>query len=117
MIKNLSFPDIEVENMEFSPQEKTLKIFVDGAWLDVDGGVKLERGILFFKEWESLSINRFNSTTEKWSSVEEFEAEPLRDLCEVNFFDSTISLCGFGTQIGQWVEWKIVNAQMYAEFE
>lgn len=118
MMKNLSFPDFEVEKMEFSPQKKILKIFVEGAWLDVDGGTKLGKGILFFNEWKSLTIYRFDPSTEKWSSADdEFPAEQLRALCEVNFFGSTISLSGFGKQLGQWMEWKIVNAKMHAEFE
>jgi hypothetical protein len=33
------------------------------------------------------------------------------------YFDSTVSLSGFGKQTGQWTEWKIVNAKMYAKFE
>ena len=117
MIKNLSFPDFEVEKMEFFLQEKVLKISVEGAWLEINGGIQLGKGVLFFKDWESLSINRFNSTSEKWSPIEEASAESLRDLCEVKFFDSVISLCGFGSHTGQWIEWKIVNAKIYAEFD
>ncbi len=116
MMKNLSFPDFEVEKIQFSPQEKILEIFVEGAWLDIDGGIKLGRGVLFSKEWQSLSINRFNPITEKWSTVEEFSPEPLRDICEFKFFDSTVSLYGFGKHVGQWIEWRIVNAEMHAEF-
>lgn len=107
MVKNLSFPDFEVE--------KILKIFVKGAWLEMDGGIQLGKGILFFKNWKSLSINRFNPTSEKWSPME--KAESLKDLCEVKFFDSITSLCGFGNHTGQWIEWKIANAKMHAEFD
>lgn len=117
MMKNLSFPDFEVEKMEFSRQEKLLKIFIEGAWLDVGKGTKLGKGILFFKEWGALSISRFNPIKEKWSPVEDFSPESLRDLCEVKFFDSTVSLCGFGKQTGQWMEWKIIKPKMHAEFE
>ena len=117
MMKKLSFPDFEVEKMEFSLKEKILKIFVEGAWLDINEGIKLGKGILFFNEWESLSINRFNSSTKRWSMVDESSLEPLRDLCEVKFFDCTISLSGFGKKFGQWMEWKIVKATMHAEFE
>lgn len=116
MMKNLSFPDFEVEKMELSPQEKTLKIFVEGAWLDIDGGTKLGKGVLFFKGWESLAINRFNPITEKWSLVEEVSPETLRDLCEIKFFDASISLSGFGKTLGQWMEWRISNVDMHAEF-
>lgn len=117
MIKNLSFPDFSVKKMEFSPREKILNIFVDGAWLEVDGGTKLGKGTIFFEEWESLSVYRFNPDTEKWSHLDESSAETLRDLCEIKFFNSTISLCGFGKQTGQWIEWRIVNAKKHAEFD
>ncbi len=116
IMRNLSFPDFEVKKMEFSSREKTLIIFVGGAWLDRNEGSELGKGILFFNDWESLSIRRFDPLKEKWS-VDEFPIEQLRDICDFKFIDSTIYLCGFGKEKGQWIEWKIVNAKMHAEFE
>ncbi len=56
-VSNLSFPDFDVEKMEFSLQEKSLKIFVGGALLEENGGRKiLGKGVLFFNNWESLFI-------------------------------------------------------------
>ena len=117
MMKKLSFPDFDVEKMEFLPQKKMLKIFIDGAWLDIEEGMQLGKGVLFFSDWENLSIRRFDSTIEKWFTVEELRIECLEDLCEVKFSDSTVSLCGFGKKNGQWMEWKIVNTKMHAEFD
>ena len=118
MMKNLSFPDFQVEKMEFSPREKILKVYVEGAWLDADGGTKLGKGVLFFNGWEALSIRRYNSETEKWSLIDvEPPVEQLIDLCEFKFIDSTVFLFGFGKNLGQWMEWEIVNAKMHGEFE
>lgn len=116
-MRKLSFPDFEVEKMEFSPEQKILKIFVEGAWLEENGGKRLGKGILFFNNWESLTINRFDPVAETWSLVEIVHPEHLKDLCEIKFFNSNVSLCGFGEKIGQWLEWKIVNTKMHAEFE
>ncbi len=116
-MKNLLFPDMDVEKMEFFPHEKSLKVFVDGAVPDVEDGILLGRGILFFSAWESLSIRKFDAATETWSDLNELTAEYLRDLCEVEFLDSSVSLCGFSKQSDQWLEWKIARAQMHAEFE
>ena len=117
MMQNLSFPDYEIERMEFSPQEKRLTIYIEGAWLDENGGTRLGKGKLFFNNWDSLLINRFNSIRETWSAVDELSAEPLRNLCEFKFYNDTVFLSGFGKTLGQWMEWKIVNAKMHAEFE
>jgi len=73
--------------------------------------------ILYFNDWESLTISRFDPHTEKWSHLNESTIEPLKDLCEVKFADSTICLYGFGKQTGHWVEWKIRKAKMHAEFD
>ena len=116
-MQNLSFPDFDVEKIEFVPEEKKLKICVEGAWLDIDEGSQLGRGILYFSDWENLSISRFDPQAEKWSYLNEPAIEPLRDLCEVKFTDSTIFLCGFGKQTGHWMEWKIRKAKMHAEFD
>ena len=117
MMKNLSFPDFEIEKMEFSSQRKILKLFVEGAWLEANGGTKLGKGVLFFNDWVSISISKFDPSIEKWVSVEESTPEMLRDLCEVKFFNSNVSLCGFGRNSGQWLEWKITHTKMSAEFE
>lgn len=116
-MQNLSFPDFDVEKIEFVPKEKKVKIFVEGAWLDIDGGFQLGRGILYFSDWENLSISRFDPHTEKWTYLNELAAEPLKDLCEVKFADPTICLYGFGKQTGYWMEWKIQKAKMHAEFD
>lgn len=117
MMKHLSFPDFTVEKIDFSPEEKTLKIFVDGAWINIDGGYQLGKGVLYFNKWEHLSIKRLNPNTEKWSNVSELIIEHLKDICEVKFSDSAICLYGFGKQIGHWMEWKILKATMHAEFD
>ena len=116
MMKNLSFPDFNVEKIEFFPEQKSLKIFVEGAWLDIDGGHPLGKGVLCFNEWEQLSISRFNPDTEKWSKTSALITEQLNNICEMKFSASTIYLYGFGQQIGHWMEWKILKAKAHAEF-
>lgn len=117
MMKNLSFPDFQVEKMEFSQKNKSLKIFVDGAWLDMEKGQELGKGVLFFDDWENLSIHAFNPTSEKWITIDIEEFEPLKDICEAKFNESTVQLFGFSKYLGLWIEWKIENAKMHAEFE
>jgi hypothetical protein len=117
-MKYLTFPDCRIEKMEFSPKDKMLKIFVDGGWLDRGKGIKLNKGALFFCNWDCLSVNVFNPFTETWSTINnENFMEDLEDLCEVSFHDDIASLSGFGARSGQWIEWKIVNSKMQAEFE
>lgn len=115
-ISNLSFPDFDVEKMEFSPQEKTLKVFVQGAWLEENGGEMLGKGVLFFNNWESLSINRLDPVTDIWTLLENIP-EYLVDLCEVRFLNSDVHLCGFGKTTGRWLEWRLKHTEMHAEFE
>jgi hypothetical protein len=118
IMKDLSFPDFEIEKFEFSPERKILKIFIEGAWLNIDRGSLLGKGVLCFNDWTNLSISRFDPCTEIWSNVNELTiVEPLKDLCEIKFANSTVYLCGFGKQSGHWVEWKLQGPQMHAEFD
>lgn len=117
MIRNLSFPDFNVEKMEFLPEQKILKVFVEGAWLGINEGTVLGKGVLFFNDWDLLSISRYDPILERWYEVEIRNAEELSDLCEVKFSNSNISLYGFGKKLGQWLEWKISHAKIHAEFE
>lgn len=90
---------------------------MEGGWLDEDDGSLLGKGVLYFNDWENLSINRFDPHTEKWSHLNELAIEPLRDLCEIKIVDSIICLYGFGKQTGHWMEWKYQKSRMHAEFE
>lgn len=87
------------------------------GWLDADFGHQLGKGVLYFADWEKLTIREFDPSTEKWSELDEPSIEPLKDICELKFFDSSICLYGFGKKIGHWMEWKIQKTKMHAEFE
>lgn len=56
IMKTLSFSDFDVEKIELSPKGKELKIFVEGAWLDVDRDSPLGKGILYFKDWVHFQL-------------------------------------------------------------
>lgn len=116
-ISKLSFPDFEIEEMLFLPHKKELHIYVEGAWLEMGEGVRLGRGVLFFNNWEYLTINKFDTYKNIWSPIEIEAFEPLKDLCEVKFNNCIVLLSGFGKETGQWLEWKISNPQVSAAFE
>jgi len=117
-MESLSFPDFDIEKVEFSHEKKILKIFIDGAWLNINGGSLLGKGVLCFKDWANLSISRFDPYTKNWSNMNELTiVEPLKDLCEIKFANSTVYLCGFGRQSSHWMEWKLQHPQMHAEFD
>ncbi|MBS0627214.1 MAG: hypothetical protein JSS09_03270 [Verrucomicrobia bacterium] len=44
-MKHLSFPDFDIEKFEFNLAEKKLTIFLEGAWLDIDGRFQLGKGV------------------------------------------------------------------------
>ncbi len=94
-----------------------MKIFVEGGWLNTGGGSLLGKGILYFDDWESLLISRFDPFTQGCSEIKELPIEPLKDVCEQKFLDSMIYLYGFGKVSGYWMEWKIQKAKVHAEFE
>lgn len=117
MLKKLSFPDIDVEGMDLLLHQKILKIYVDGGFLDIDDGIALPTGIITFKDWKTLSIQKYDSETDQWTPISDLSSETLGDLSEVSFDDSSTSLCGFSIESGYWIEWKIDQAKISAEFE
>lgn len=60
---------------------------------------------------------KFDPHSEKWLHLNEPAIEPLKDICEVKYDDSSICLYGFGKHLGYWLEWKIQKAKMHAEFD
>jgi len=117
MMQSLSFPDIDVAKMEFFPETKILNVFVDGGYLSLGNGVDLGAGVLYFNDWDSISIRRYIYSSKLWLSVTDTDPEQLKDLCEVKFTNSEVFLCGFGKKEGDWLEWRIINTKMHAEFE
>lgn len=116
-MEKVSFPDYNVDKMEYFPEKKIIRIFVDGAWVTTGfrEGYELGKGVLFFNDWESLTVKRYHKDVDK--DVEEIPNETLADLCEVIFSDSNAILRGFSKKVRHWMEWKIVNVKMHAEFE
>jgi hypothetical protein len=117
MMKYLSFPDYEVEEMQIDFQNKKLRISLDGGYLDVSNGGRLGCGILFLHNWDSVSVMKFDLSDKNGKNLDEGEIEPLKDLCEASFSESLVTLAGFGKKSGEWFEWKILHPQMHAEFE
>lgn len=117
-IADLTFEDFDVEKMEFFREKKVLRIFVQGAWMSPDehGINTLGKGILFFSDWESITITIYDVCTNTLSVLEGPNVPSLEDLCEVIFSDQLVSLRGFGFKSG-WMEWNLVKPQMQAEFE
>ncbi len=90
---------------------------MSGAWFPLNDGVMLGQGVLYFKKWRDLVISVFVINDNKPIYIDtDASVDELKDLCEVKFCDSTIFLSGFGKKTGQWMEWKIVDPVMYAEF-
>lgn len=112
---HLSFPDFDVQKIDFSQKDKILKIYVEGAWLDFEGVGELGKGVLFFTDWKNLSFRTFES--EKWTDIDIENFEPLRDICEIIFSNSSVKLSGYTKYSGLWTEWDIQEVNMHAEFE
>jgi hypothetical protein len=117
MMKYLSFPDSDVKKINFSQKNKTLKFFIEGAWLDLEDGQELGKGFLSFEDWKNLTIRAYHSSIKKWENIDIKKIEHLNDICEIKFAPSSVSLAGFSKNCGLWTEWNIENAKMHAEFE
>mgnify|MGYP000193296212 CR=1 FL=1 len=118
-MKYLSFPDYDVEKMEYLPEQKFLKIFVQGGWLETreNEEPRFGKGILFFSSWGSLIIRRYDKNLGRNVEEKELPIDPLKDLCEVIFSDSNAILRGHSKKIGYWMEWEMTNVKMHAEFD
>ncbi len=115
-INKLSFPDFNIETMEFLPAQKKVLIKIEGALSDDEENI-LGRGFLLFHSWKDISIRSFNYELNEWIDLNQSSADNLKDLCEVKTSDSTITLCGFGKMNGWWTEWTFIDSKLIAEFE
>ncbi len=116
-MKDLSFPDFDVEKMDLSTEHKSLTIVVDGAWLAAEKGIELGRGSMHFDKWQNLSVNKFIYALNNWVKVSDLNIESLMDICDISFSNSSVSICGFSKIDGEWTRWTIENTNMRAEFE
>ena len=116
LLEGLSFPDANVDKVEFRPTDKVLTFFVDRAHLDTgldcNLDYDLDQSSLVIHGWTSMKIRRFDSPKNKWSDVDENVFEPLKDICECQFSKELACLRGFGKHTGQWTEFLIAQAKI-----
>ncbi len=111
----LTFSDDFVETMSFDPEKKELVITTDGGGVVTDSEIEFKQCRLFFYQWESLSIRKFHSATEKWEHLDYENFELFRDLLEVEISESKVMLCGFSRSSG-WLEWVFKNLKIKIEY-
>lgn len=116
-ISKLSFPDFIIENMKFDPAQQKLSVALEGAWLDFDEGHKLGKGIITIDSWKEIHVRTYNSQTDSWTIEDPRQTDVLRDLCEVKYGESSVTLYGFGKMHGLWMEWQFIHPVIYADFE
>jgi kynureninase len=107
-LKQLSFPDAQVTDMQLLAIEKVLVILLDGAWLETaQNGESLKSCHLVIKNWETLRIQAYNHTQKCWFNLPIDTTDLLKDICEAEFSANSVHLRGFGTQSGQWLEYIV----------
>jgi hypothetical protein len=116
LISNLSFPDYRVKNFQFLPEKKELKIDVDGAWLDIKSGIPLGPGFVFFRNWNSLFIRALDGKTDSWHNIEILKYDILDEINDFTVENTVITLSGFGKKTHKWIEWRVENPEIIAQF-
>lgn len=128
---NLSFPDFNVIDIQFSAEQKQLKITVDGACLVDSADAYLEntrvlpkglgKGDLFFHAWKEFIILQQNMGSNKLDIVSCIapgtEFEVIKDICEFSHKEESICIKGFGKNSGLWTEYRINGAAFEFIFE
>lgn len=116
-LMKLSFPDSTVTEMIIDKSLRTLKIKVDTAWLDNDGGITLNNGELMFFRYDTIECRSYNKIDEDFTWVKCQDIVVLKDICEFQIADNKIFLRGFGRSSGFWTEIIIVNSSVTFIFE
>jgi hypothetical protein len=114
LLKYLSFPDYPITNFEFLSEKKVLKINVKAAWLDINSGISLGPGFLLFRNWTSLTIQEFDGG--RWQNLEFSESDILDEINEFTVEDSVICFSGSAKKTHKWIEWRVENSEISAEF-
>lgn len=109
----LSFPDAQVEYAHLDRHSRRLKLRVDNAWLDSDGGSFIGAGELVIAGWDYLDVRVYQHETDRWSNV---AFTSLRDICEFLVTASMIVLRGFAKDSGLWTEVSAVGDQIQGTY-
>jgi len=103
-LKQLSFPDSKVENMEIDFSKHIVNIEVNSGYLCKNTGVRLPACKIIIKQWSSLTVRLYRASTEEWEKVNINEdMEKLIDICEF-VYGEDIVFRGVGKKSGQWLE-------------
>jgi len=103
-LNRLSFPDNQVLDMQLT--ENMLVILLNGAWLETTRqGELFNSCYLVLKNWQDLYIRRYD-IEEQWSELSMDTTDFLKDICEAEFSEKQVTLRGFGSQSGLWLEYQ-----------
>lgn len=102
-MKQLSFPDCIVEEMNFDIPGKTVKIKTDIGYLSSDSGVKLKNCEIIIRDWSELKVSLYRAASKQWEKLDVNQIEKLVDICEFEY-GKKIVFRGFGKKTGQWIE-------------
>lgn len=124
LIRSLYFYDVSVDNMEYNPEEKFLKLYLDGAFIHNKSHVLfanrtdmwLGKGVLIFKDWSSISIRRIIPGQES-RVLDKSNYDKLDEILVFDEAANSVKFAGFGMVLGRWEEWTIIGSKYYGEFE
>ena len=114
LLNKLSFPDSDVQRMLFFESKKRIEIYLEGAYLDIDGGRFFDSGNLFIFGYKGIEAKLYDN--DKWKPLGIKNYDPLKSIEEFVFREENIILRGFGKNTGKWVEYKIISPKIEANF-
>lgn len=107
MVTALTFPDFPILDFSLEDGARRLRIEMEGAWLDLDGGREIGRGKLIIEGWSDMSVSRFDH--DAWVEIADPLEESLKDICEVEIGPTT-TLSGFSARTGLWTRYVFRDA-------
>jgi len=114
LLNKLSFPDFEIHKMIFCKSKKRLEIFLDGAYLDIDGGKIFSKGRLLFFDYKKIEAKLYDDN--KWKTLLFNDFDSLKSIEEFSYSKGNIYLRGFGNKTGKWIAYKLTSTKIEAEF-
>ncbi|MEO7164609.1 MAG: hypothetical protein ABI041_16935 [Bdellovibrionia bacterium] len=115
-LNELSFPDTEVSDFQLDASERICKIScIDGLLGKSPKGIILNNIAIEIKDYHSLIISEF---IENHTLVNDFSQEfSLKDICEFNLKESSVTLKGFSKIRGFWTEYVFTGGSLDVAYE
>src|SRR5690606_3400120 len=117
ILEKVNFSDFQVLKTKLDKKLKFITFTLNGASRLVNGKrIEFGEGYLEIINYNSIHITSYNAKENIEKVLTEDQYEQLREICEIEIYETKLVIKGFAKQTTNWIEFDIIGGTVKGEF-